>query len=85
MPTLPQEIIDEIFALDERYKKIEDNDGGKTGEIHFQRRQEVRRLRMDLMELLTHAEDLGFEEIKRRLRHQATLLKQMEEEFRNNN
>lgn len=83
MPTLPKEIVDEIFTLDNRYKKIEDSEGKKIGEIHYQRRQEVRKLRFELMELLNHAEDFRLEDIKRVLKNQAVLVEEMEEKSRN--
>lgn len=87
--TLPQEIIDEIDVLDARYKIIEDGEGGKEGEIHFKRREEIRRLRLELYEpvnrsLLNPKKVLCLEEIRRKLRHQTILLEKMEEETGNN-
>lgn len=81
---ITEELVREIFELDNRYKKIEDSESGKTGDIHFQRRQEVRKLRFELMELLPHTKALDFEDIKRKLGHQAILLERMEEESNNN-
>lgn len=84
MPSLPQKTIDEIFHLDDRYKIIEDSERFKEGDVHHLRHQEIRRLRMDLMELLNYHEKLYPEEIERKLQHQTILLEKMEEESNNN-